>query len=199
MNEKPIHVADLLMDENRKVIWYLPTRKTIPRVVYLIVEYSREHWTKSAAWNHLQKNTPSDAKEQLKKLKDLFDVPGLQNPWREDHYRDVFRWKMEFKSDQELHELAQKVNSQEIRTFDPQVWRSTSNKYRHVARLPEGMTAMQAMEKYFPERYQGYFTHLEQRARRDFLRMYSDKVEGCKAELTEAEWIRFKKEGGQLG
>jgi hypothetical protein len=84
-----------------------------------------------------------------------------------------------------------------LNKYDPEIWKSTSNKYRHVARLPEGLDGIAALREHAPEAYQRIVDRLRREAEDTFRRMYSDRVEGCHAELSPDEWAAFRAAGGE--
>jgi hypothetical protein len=89
--------------------------------------------------------------------------------------------------------------SSDLRRFDSDVWYSTSNKYRHIARVPEGMTAVEALKKYDPEAYQMIQERSENDARFQWLRCSVSRIEhiGCHETLTPQEYQVFRSEGGE--
>lgn len=88
-------------------------------------------------------------------------------------------------------------NEQNNEPVDPAIWKGTSNKYRSVARLPEGMTGVEALKQYAPDEYRHTMARLEQQAADTFRRIYADRVDGCHRELTVEEWQAFKAAGGE--
>jgi hypothetical protein len=85
-----------------------------------------------------------------------------------------------------------------VRTFDPNVWRSISRKYRTVARLPEDMDAHDALEQHNIElsnhmRRVGtpYHCVLSQ-----YLRVYAI-YDGMTESLTQEEYAQFRADGGR--
>lgn len=80
--------------------------------------------------------------------------------------------------------------------YDPAVWRGVSNKHRTVARLPEGMTGIEALKKYAPDEYDQLLEYIEQRAANTYRRIYADK-NGDVAILNQVEWDEFKNAGGE--
>lgn len=80
--------------------------------------------------------------------------------------------------------------------YDPAIWQSVSHKYRIVARLPEGMSGVEALLEHAPDQYQRILERIEQQAASTFRRLYSDRVEGCSVELSPDEWAAFRAAGG---
>lgn len=163
------------------------------------VEFDKGQWSKGAAWARLQSKQEVSAEvlEYLDACTELFpENPELKNPWRAAHRCHQWRWYCTPLPRAELAAAAKLVDSEETRTFDPEIWLSTSHKYRMVSRLPEGMTALEALQKYDPEEYQHMLEQLERMAQRHWYRTSAARVEGCTAELTPAEWFRFRKAGG---
>lgn len=161
------------------------------------VKYPKNRWIKNAAWRNLLKNPPEELLPYLEKLNELFpNTMMMRNPWRAAHTSSHLVWNMKRKTEEELQSLIEEANSEETRQFDPKVWKSTSNKYRSVSRLPEGLTAVEALQKYSPETYQRLLRQLENGAQAEWMRCFAPRVDGCSETLTEAEWIAFRKAGG---
>lgn len=83
-----------------------------------------------------------------------------------------------------------------MRDFDPDVWKQTSRKYRHVARLPPGKTGIQALKDASPDECRRVEELLERQCAAQYLRLYAAK-EGFREELTEEEFENFKANGGE--
>jgi hypothetical protein len=71
-----------------------------------------------------------------------------------------------------------------------------SRRYRTVARLPPGKTAIEAMKELHPRAYQQILDDIEQSAMRQYLRMYA-RGDGNTLELTEDQFNAFRAAGGQ--
>jgi hypothetical protein len=76
--------------------------------------------------------------------------------------------------------------------FDPKVWKQVSNKYRLVARMPEGKTALEALAEANPELHAVVMKRAEQWAHDDYLRFCAEK-HGLQKELSVEEWAEYKK------
>lgn len=76
-------------------------------------------------------------------------------------------------------------------------WRSTSNRYHMIARLPPGMALLEALEKHAPELYRQVMEDVLHRCEVQFLRVYSNRVEGCHRELTLSQYKAFRQAGGE--
>lgn len=163
------------------------------------VQFKVGFWEKVEAWTYLQKNPYISSKgmQFLEDCRRLFpDDPSLRNPWRAAHKCDQWCWYISPQPTETLEELARIQSLEEPRFFDPEVWHSTSNRYRTVARVPEGMTAIEALQEFAPEAYQELMERLESSAKYDWCRLHADKTSDCKQTLTEAEWHRFRRAGG---
>jgi len=71
-----------------------------------------------------------------------------------------------------------------------------SRKYRTIARLPPGKTAIEAMKELHPHAYQQVLEDIEQSAMRQYLRVYAHS-DGNTLELTEEQFNAFRDAGGQ--
>lgn len=167
---------------------------------YQYVTYEKSETGRGCAWDHLLKNPPPG-----------LVLPGVPihvlNPYRKNHTDTQWRWRV--LSPAEIEMLLEEVEAEEeaeTRVFDPKIWKSISNKYRTVARLPEGMTGKQAM-KWAHEEYAKIFEYQnplneswdERMSEGHFLRVFTiyPFAKHCQAELTQAEWRAFKQAGGQ--
>jgi len=81
-------------------------------------------------------------------------------------------------------------------TYDPEVWRRISTKSRIIARLPEGLTGLQALQRVSPETAQELLAQLEQRAANTYRRIYAMR-DGNIRYLSPDQWLAFKAAGGQ--
>lgn len=75
-------------------------------------------------------------------------------------------------------------------------YKSTSNKYRCLSRLPEGMTGMQALEAYAPDTHRRLLQDIERMAQCDYRRMCAREED--RTEVTPAVFRAFKKLGGGM-
>lgn len=75
-----------------------------------------------------------------------------------------------------------------------QGYKSTSNKYRFVARLPEGMTGLEALKQVAPDYYEHMMRRIECEAVAQYLRAYSKDY----IVLTPEEFMAFKQLGGEV-
>lgn len=158
------------------------------------VAYEKSQCCRGDAWNHLLLNPPPGVVfPQRVPFRDV-------NPYRNSHTEDQWRWRI-------LNEVpAPPSQPVEVRFFDPQIWKSTSNKYRMVARLPEGMTGKQAVQ-WAHEEYEKLYgpdnapdpCWSENCAASHFMRCYTNYpfAAHCHAELTREEWDAFRRAGGQ--
>lgn len=165
------------------------------------VTFPRSHWTRDGAWKWLYRNPPQTLLEYQKKVANLFEEPRevmqVLNPWRQAHTTEAFVWTCTLLSEEELQALAKEVEGQEIREFDPAIWGSVSRRYRSVVRVPPGMTALEALQEFAPDEYRRVMEQHEHNALVSWMRGPASRHEGCHETLTEAEWIRFKKAGGE--
>jgi hypothetical protein len=83
------------------------------------------------------------------------------------------------------------MNSTRIKQLIADGYYSTSNKYRHVTRLPPGKTGMQALSEADPS----WVERFEQMAKRHYLRVHADEH---RLELTPEEFAEFKRQGGEV-
>lgn len=74
-------------------------------------------------------------------------------------------------------------------------YKQTSSKYRHVARLPEGMNGIEALQEVAPEVYARFLAQVEQMAAATYLRIYARPED--RETLTPAEFKAFKAAGGE--
>lgn len=158
------------------------------------VAYEKSQCLRGAAWDHLLRHPPPGV--MFPQKAPFCDV----NPYRNSHTEDQWRWRI-------LNEVpAPPQPVEEVRFFDPKIWKSVSNKYRTVARLPEGMTGKQAVQWAHTE-YEKLYGHgnepnpcwSEDAAASTFMRTYTcyQFAEHCQAELTRVEWDAFRRAGGQ--
>lgn len=82
------------------------------------------------------------------------------------------------------------------RWFDPSIWFQVSRSYRSVARLPEGMTGIQALVSKNPDRPDWANNMGEGHAGDHFLRCHARATDGLLEELSFFEWETFKAAGG---
>lgn len=77
-------------------------------------------------------------------------------------------------------------------------WMQTSSKYRMIARIPEGMTAFQALRAASPDEYAHLMTQFERRAADIFRRLNNQsKFPECYRELDQETFLAFRKAGGE--
>ena len=82
------------------------------------------------------------------------------------------------------------------RVFDPSVWFQVSRSHRSLARLPDGMTGIEALESISKDR-PGWAAGMgEGNAGEHFMRVYGRDPE-LRAELTPEEFELFRKAGGK--
>jgi len=91
----------------------------------------------------------------------------------------------------------------EAQALIDQGYHQTSRKYRHVARLPEGKTGIEALAeasaKYRPGDALEWATRLgEQAAGGHFRRVYAVCYPGLRREVSEAVFAAFKALGGKV-
>ncbi len=72
----------------------------------------------------------------------------------------------------------------------------TSSRYRIVARLPPGLTGIQAMEQVDPDTANQIRKRIEKMTTDGFLRMYATNMEDLHLCLTPEEFAEYKKLGG---
>lgn len=165
---------------------------------HIYVSYDKSAVCRGAAWDHLVQHPPDGVT--------LPNVPmHVLNPYRKNHTDTQWRWRV-LSPDEIAIRLEEIPEEEELRVFDPKIWKSISNKYRTVSRLPEGMTGKQAM-KWAHEEYAKIFEYQnplnenwdERMAESHFLRVFTiyPFAKHCQAELTQAEWRAFKQAGGQ--
>lgn len=77
-----------------------------------------------------------------------------------------------------------------------QGYKSTSNKYRTVARLPPGKTGIEALREVSPHEYRDIMRQLEQRCADRYRCIYAEK-NGDQLELSPEEFTAFKRAGGE--
>lgn len=77
--------------------------------------------------------------------------------------------------------------------YDPDIWFQVSGKYRMVARLPSGMSGVQALKTLHIREPQWAEAMGEGHAGDHYLRMTSHSAAKT---LTTAEWKKFKEDGG---
>jgi hypothetical protein len=76
-------------------------------------------------------------------------------------------------------------------------YESTSNKYRTVARLPPGKTALEALRDASPHDYAMIVARIEQQCASTYRRLYASH-NGHQVELTIEEFREFKQAGGKV-
>lgn len=79
---------------------------------------------------------------------------------------------------------------------DPRIWKGTSNRYRTIARLPEGKSGVEALKDAAPDQYRNIMREVERRAADTYRRMYAER-EGNSLMITQEEWAAFKAAGGE--
>lgn len=75
-------------------------------------------------------------------------------------------------------------------------YQQTSAKYRTIARLPEGMTGIEALKLADQEAYAHLQERLEREAASTFRRVYAQQL-GCQIMLSPEEFVAFKAAGGE--
>ena len=153
-----------------------------------IISFDKRIWAKGVAWNWVRRNR-----------QDTF-APNF-NPWRALHSGDCLRYS---RSKSNLPPPPEAL--EELDVPDPKVWYQVSRKFRHVARLPEGMTPQQALlwaqeeyAKIFPEGSCFGIPSDERSAKDMFLRTYTSYPFAAHLHrtLSVLEFAEFRKRGGQ--
>lgn len=80
--------------------------------------------------------------------------------------------------------------------YDPKIWFSISNRYRLIARLPEGKTGLEALKERAPESFEHIMQHAEQLAADEYRRTYA-RQHGDEVELSSEDYSAFRKAGGR--
>lgn len=76
-------------------------------------------------------------------------------------------------------------------------WKGTSNRHRHIARLPEGKTGLEALRIVAPDDYRRIMENAERQAADTYRRIYAHAHKGTQQTLDSAMWVAFKKAGGE--
>jgi hypothetical protein len=164
----------------------------------IYVSYDKSAVCRGEAWDHLVQHPPDGVK--------LPNVPmHVLNPYRKNHTDTQWRWRV-LSPEEIAIRLEEVPEEEELRVFDPKIWKSVSHKYRTLARLPEGMTGKQAVQWAYEENIKlfGYCDKpnecwSEEVAASDFMRCATSYpyAKHCQAELTVEEYRAFRKAGGQ--
>ncbi len=88
------------------------------------------------------------------------------------------------------------MTDQELRLLIDQGHQQTSGTYGHVARLPEGQTGLQALDKHDPEMAKIIRNRAEQQAARHYRRVIASGKN--KVMLSPADLRRFRQLGGEV-
>jgi hypothetical protein len=83
-----------------------------------------------------------------------------------------------------------------MRTFDPNIYKSVSNKYRHIAKLPDKKSGSEALKEIDLSTYQNFLNQFEHNCESTFLRCYALKIKDLHETLTEEEYNYFRSHGG---
>jgi len=76
-------------------------------------------------------------------------------------------------------------------------WKSTSNKHRVIARLPEGKTGLEALREVAPDDHKRIMENAERQAADTYRRLYANWGAGTSQILDSGTWSAFKRAGGQ--
>jgi hypothetical protein len=76
-------------------------------------------------------------------------------------------------------------------------WKSVSNQYRHIARLPEGKTGLEVLRACAPDEFRRIMEHAEKRAADTYLRMFAGADAGTLQTLDYAMFQAFRRAGGK--
>ena len=166
--------------------------KGVVRISYLKATIDR-----GSAWYDLLNNPPSP----IQRTKG-----PTNNPFRKCHTEHEWAWRY-----YPEHDTSREVKEIE-NMYDPEVWTCVSRKYRHLVRLPEGMTGIEAinwakkvLDERDPEIFPKYFhitlgKYSEENAKYDFLnRLAGHPIleeacpHECSRELNRAEFDAFLK------
>lgn len=169
--------------------------KGVVRVSYLKATVDR-----GSAWYDLLNNPPSP----IQRTKG-----PTNNPFRKCHTEHEWAWRY-----YPEHDISREVKEIE-NMYDPEVWTCVSRKYRHLVRLPEGMTGIEAinwakkvLDERDPEHFPKYFHNInitlgkysEENAKYSFLNHLAGHPileaacpHECSRELNRAEFDAFLK------
>lgn len=75
-------------------------------------------------------------------------------------------------------------------------WKSVSNKYQTIARLPAGKTGIEALRECAPYEYARIVEEIERRAADTYRRVHATASAGTKQELDSSMFQAFKRAGG---
>lgn len=161
-----------------------------------VIAYPKSEVSRGMAWDHLLQHPPDGV--VIDTRAPFADV----NPYRKCHSADYWEWRVGKVPEPPIKQL-------EARHFDPKIWKSTSSKYRMIARLPEGMTGRSAlrwaMQSYHKtsklhDHEEEWIRNLsDDSAASHFMRVYTTYpfAKHCQETLTREEWNLFRKAGGQ--
>jgi hypothetical protein len=181
------HITRTIQEEEKGVV----------RISYLKATIDR-----GSAWYDLLNNPPSPIQRT--------EGP-TNNPFRKCHTEHEWAWRYypEHDTSREVKEIENK--------YDPEVWTCVSRKYRHLVRLPEGMTGIEAVNwakkvlderdpKLFPTYFHNINIHIswgdytEEDAKYNFLHSLAGHPileeacpHECSRELDRAEFDAFLK------
>ena len=74
-------------------------------------------------------------------------------------------------------------------------YQQTSRKYRHVARIPAGLTAIEAVRRHDPRQAERFLQMAEEWAASHYRTYYAER-DGCHETLSEGEFAAFREAGG---
>lgn len=169
---------------------------------HIYVSYDKSAVCRGEAWDHLVQHPP-----------DCVTLPNVPmhvlNPYRKNHTDTQWRWRVLSPEEIDIR-LEEVPEEEELRIFDPKIWKSVSNKHRLLARLPEGMTGKQAFQWASDEYDRLYHKGVqsgdgpnpawdEQTSASQFMRIYTGFpfAAHCSAELTVEECRAFRQAGGE--
>jgi hypothetical protein len=84
----------------------------------------------------------------------------------------------------------------DVKELIAQGYQQTSSRYRTVARLPPGKTAVEALRDCDPNAYKQIIKRIEQQCASAYRRLYAEK-NGDQVELSLEEFAAFKAAGGE--
>lgn len=76
-------------------------------------------------------------------------------------------------------------------------WKSVSNKYHTIARLPFGKTGLETLQESAPDEFKRIMALAEQQAANTYLRMYATERAGTSQQLDSSMFQAFKRAGGE--
>jgi hypothetical protein len=94
--------------------------------------------------------------------------------------------------------MSNQLTDAEIASLIDQGYVQTSRKYRHVSRLPSGMTGLETLAHHAPEIYEDIMRRAELEARDIALRSLVPAVCGSQEVLSRPDLERFRSMGGRV-